>query len=266
MVSPTLLVCLRKSSRCSASNSCCFRSLALRLTVLCFPLFTGCGAGGDSALDPARANLLLAHGQDSQRPTITLNPTTLDFSATQGASNPADQAVPVSNSGTGTLNWTVSSPAPWLALFPVSGSAPASFNATAIVAGLAAGTYSTTITVTATGATNTPESIPVTFTVSIAASSPPPPAPATASVTLTWNPETDPSVVGYYVHYGPQSQNSAGSCAYAQSTYYPVSSLTNTSSPTAILNGLATGTTWFFAVSAYNGVEGPCSNEVSKST
>jgi hypothetical protein len=82
---------------------------------------------------------------------------------------------------------------------------------------------------------------------------------------LAWNAQTDPSVVGYYVHFDIQSPNSAGSCAYSQSIYYSLRSLANAASPTATISGLTTGMTYYFAVSAYNGsLESLCSNEVAK--
>ena len=200
--------------------------------------------------------------------TISLNPTSLTFSAIQGGTDPAGQAVAISNSASGTLTWSVSTTASWLTLSPLSGTAPSSFNATASISGLAAGTYSTTITVTATGATNTPQTIPVTATVSA-----PPPTTSTSTsattaspVSLAWDAETDPTVVGYYMHYGTQSPNSPGSCVYALSSYYPITSLSNASLPSVAINNLTAGTTYYFAVSAYNGVESACSNEVSKAT
>jgi BACON domain-containing protein/fibronectin type III domain protein len=260
--------------------------------VFCLPLLTGCGAGGGSATDQAIASPgngngnAYGLGKDS---TISLSPTGLAFSATQGGSDPAAQTVTISNSGTGTLNWSVSTTAGWLSLSSVSGTAPASFTVTAITPGLAAGTYSTTITVTGVGATNTPQTIPVDLTVAASTSSTSTSTSSTstststsstsssttstststittASASLSWNPDTDPSVVGYYVHYGLQSPNSAGSCTYTQSTYYSLASLSNKLSPTVTVSGLATGTTYYFAVSAYNGVESACSNEASKAT
>lgn len=100
--------------------------------------------------------------------TITLAPTSLTFSATQGGSNPAGQAVTISNSGTGTLSWSVSTTAAWLSLSPLAGTAPGSFTVTTNVSGLAAGTYTSTIAVTGSGATNSPQSIPVTLTITAA--------------------------------------------------------------------------------------------------
>ena len=77
-----------------------------------------------------------------------------------------------------------------------------------------------------------------------------------ASASLAWDPVN--GVSGYIVHYGTQSPGSPGSCAYAQSAY--------SSTPTATVSGLAANTAYFFAVSAYNGLESPCSAELSTVT
>jgi hypothetical protein len=60
----------------------------------------------------------------------------------------------------------------WLTVSPTSGAAPQTLQATATVAGLAAGTYMGHITITAPGAQSSPTSITVTLTVG--AGSPPP--------------------------------------------------------------------------------------------
>ncbi|WP_455388622.1 fibronectin type III domain-containing protein [Petrachloros mirabilis] len=86
----------------------------------------------------------------------------------------------------------------------------------------------------------------------------PPPATSGVSASLAWDPVPDSSVIGYFVHYGTQSSNFAGSCAYAQSTF--------SSSPSATVTGLAPNTTYYFAVSAYNGLESACSSEVAAVT
>ena len=77
-----------------------------------------------------------------------------------------------------------------------------------------------------------------------------------ASPSLAWDPVG--SVAGYYVHYGTHTPNDPGSCAYDQSTF--------SSTPTATLTGLAEHTRYYFAVSAFNGLEGVCSAEVSTVT
>lgn len=98
-------------------------------------------------------------------PTISVSPSSLSFSATQGGANPANQTISISNSGGGTLNWTASDDATWLTVSPSSGTAPSTLTASVSISGLAAGTFNATITISATGATNTPVSVPVTLTV-----------------------------------------------------------------------------------------------------
>jgi hypothetical protein len=82
-------------------------------------------------------------------------------------------------------------------------------------------------------------------------------APAGSAVaSLAWDPV--PDVHGYVLYYGPSSPGSPGSCAYAQSTF--------TSNTSVTVTGLANNTTYYFAVSAHNGLESACSAEVSTVT
>jgi hypothetical protein len=85
-------------------------------------------------------------------------------------------------------------------------------------------------------------------------------APGSAGVTasLEWNPVQDPSVSTYFVHYGRQSPGQQGSCAYESSM--------PADSPSATITNLDPNTLYYFTVSAYNGLESPCSNEVSTVT
>jgi hypothetical protein len=73
---------------------------------------------------------------------------------------------------------------------------------------------------------------------------------------LSWDPVS--RVLGYFIHYGPQSPGSPGSCAYAHSVF--------SSTPAATVAGLEANTTYYFAVSSYNGLESACSGEVSTVT
>lgn len=84
------------------------------------------------------------------------------------------------------------------------------------------------------------------------------PGSAGATATLEWNPVPDPSVSAYFVHYGRQSPHQSGSCAYEHSM--------SVDSPSATLTNLDPDTHYYFAVSAYNGLESVCSNEVSTVT
>jgi hypothetical protein len=96
-----------------------------------------------------------------------VSPASLSFSGVQGAASPAAKTASVTNTGSGTLDVSVSDDASWLTVTPASATAPATLTATASTTGLTAGTYTATITVTATsaGATGSPKTIAVTLTV-----------------------------------------------------------------------------------------------------
>ena len=81
---------------------------------------------------------------------------------------------------------------------------------------------------------------------------------AGATAILTWDPVADPTVSGYYVHYGTQRPAIDGSCAYEYSQFV--------STPTATITNLARNTTYYFAVSAFNGLESTCSSEIPATT
>lgn len=105
-------------------------------------------------------------------PTIGLSATTLSFSAVQGGSNPANKTISISNSGSGTLSWTATGSASWLSLSPASGTGAGTISVAVNTSGLSIGTVSTPITIAATGATNTPQTVTVSLTIT-AASLPP---------------------------------------------------------------------------------------------
>lgn len=77
-------------------------------------------------------------------------------------------------------------------------------------------------------------------------------ASPTASKSLAWDQVN--GVHGYLVYYGTESPGVDGSCAYAQSVF--------TSTPSVTVTGLAPKSTYYFAVSAFNGLESPCSTEI----
>ena len=142
----------------------------------------------------------------------------------------------------------MSDSASWLSVSPASGSSSSSTLTSAVnTTGLAAGTYNAVLTVTASGATNSPRSIPVSLTLSAAVA-------GTAGLSWDGNGETDLS--GYKVYKGTSS-----------GTYgAPVATLPKTTTSYTV-TGLQTGTTYFFAITAYDnaGNDSPPSSEVSKS-
>jgi len=84
------------------------------------------------------------------------------------------------------------------------------------------------------------------------------PGNAGATASLAWSPVPDRSVFAYFVHYGRQSPGQQGSCTYESSM--------SVDSPSATITNLEPNTLYYFTVSAYNGLESACSNEVSTVT
>ena len=182
--------------------------------------------------------------------TIGFSPASLAFSGTVGGTNPAAQAFALTNTGGGTLSWTLSDNATWLQLNTVSGTTTTetdTISASVTTSGLAAGTYNGIITVTASGASNNPRQIPVSLTLS---------ATVAGTASLTWNANTDSDLAGYKVYQGTSSG------IYTA----PVATIPKTTTSYTVA-GLQTGTSYFFIITAYDnaGNESLHSNEVSKS-
>lgn len=78
------------------------------------------------------------------------------------------------------------------------------------------------------------------------------------SIGLVWDSVEDSSILGYYIHYGKRSPKQSGSCAYDQELFV--------TSRHGTVTNLDPGLTYYFAVSAYNGLESGCSNEVFVNT
>lgn len=116
-------------------------------------------------------------------PAVGASPTSLAISAVAGGGNPAARTLGITNTGGGTLNFTISDDAPWLSVTPTSGTAPQNLSVSVDTTGLAAGTYNGTISITAPGAVGSPTSVPVTLTVSAAAT----PVLAVAPASLTFS-------------------------------------------------------------------------------
>lgn len=99
--------------------------------------------------------------------SIVLNPTSLTPTTTQGSNAPAGSFT-VRNGGSGTINYTISDNSSWLSETPTSGDSSGETDTITVnytTSGLTAGTYNATITVTAAGVSNSPQTIPVTLTV-----------------------------------------------------------------------------------------------------
>jgi uncharacterized protein (TIGR03437 family) len=106
---------------------------------------------------------------------LSVLPATLTFTPVEGGGNPAPVNIAVANTGAGTLPWTATasgSPS-WLSISPASGNTAAVMAVGVNVAGLAAGSYQSTITV-ASGSQQ--RSVAVALTVQ-------PPSPAQFALT-----------------------------------------------------------------------------------
>lgn len=125
-------------------------------------------------------------GSTSAPPALSVAPSTLAFGVEAGAADPPTRTLAVANTGGGTLSFTTADDAPWLSVTPASGTAPRDLTVAVDTSGLAAGTYTGSVTVTASGATGSPRSIPVTLTVT----APAPPVLAVAPTGLAFSGQT----------------------------------------------------------------------------
>ena len=111
-------------------------------------------------------------------PSIGLSAQAVSFAATAGGANPPAQAIGIVNAGGGALSglsvavaYASGQPAGWLTNATLNqSSAPATLALQSSVGVLVAGTYSATVSVSSPVASNSPATITVTFTVSVAPS------------------------------------------------------------------------------------------------
>lgn len=185
-------------------------------------------------------------------------PTMLSFQAVQGGTNPPSQFVNILKNNDRTLSWSSNDNATWVSLSPTTGSITNSAQISVSVnpTGLAAGTYTGTVTVSVKKGGNI--SVPVTLTVTSestpSATSTTLSSSSATTATLSWSPSTSTNLAGYKVYVGTASAVYSSSLSVGNVTSYTVSNL-------------GVGSTYYFAVAAYNtsGIESSFSNEVSKS-
>ena len=127
---------------------------------------TSTGATGSPISIPVTLNVVAPQ-------TISVSPTTLNFSAIVGQPSPSAQTASVTSSGSGTPFSATAAAAnngTWLSVSPTSGVTPAQLTVTVASQSLAAGNYSGTITITSPNSAN-----PVTLTVNLTVASIPTP-------------------------------------------------------------------------------------------
>jgi len=172
--------------------------------------------------------------------TLNVSPSSLTFTATQGAANPATQTLAV----TSNTSWSVSENASWLTVNPLTASNNSSLTVSVNTATASVGANSATITLTGGGTTRT---VNVTLTLN---------ATSTSSAALTWDPNTDPDLASYRIYQSttPGLYGTAIATVPAGASTYTVT-------------GLTMGSTYYFRITAVDsaGNESLPSNEVSKS-
>ncbi|MGH7232362.1 MAG: BACON domain-containing protein [Nitrospiraceae bacterium] len=92
----------------------------------------------------------------------------MTFTAMEAGSNPKNQTLNITNTGGGTLSWTVTENATWLSLDPTSGTTTTETDIITVnvnIAGLSSNTYSAMITLSTVGAPAA-QQIPVTLILS----------------------------------------------------------------------------------------------------
>jgi hypothetical protein len=191
--------------------------------------------------DPAYNNLnppdVSVVNQDNEPfvpPRISLSAVGMSFSASQGGSNPSSQSMSITNTGNGTLNWSLTVDQPWLTINPTSGSVDYGIldfmTVSADITGLPSGVYNAIITITDPAASNSPQTLGVTLTIL-----PPPPTP-----TIT-NPATPVS-------------NTLSSPALISGTSSPGATSVTWANLTTGQSGVATGTdNWVASVPLVGG-------------
>ncbi|MBN1349620.1 FG-GAP repeat protein [candidate division KSB1 bacterium] len=138
---------------------------------------TGLEAGAYQARisidDPNAANnpaeVIVALTVISNEPIINASTSSVQFTAYQGASNPASQNLTITNGGNGELLWSAAEEPDqgWLSLGNVSGSSGDQVTISADISGLTAGTYAGTMRISDPNASNTPLDIPVELEIEL---------------------------------------------------------------------------------------------------
>lgn len=109
---------------------------------------------------------ILSYSATTTSPILQVNQKNLYFTAQANGSVSASQPLLISNGGGGNLPWeiTLSNPGTWLSCTPMQGSNPGTVLVFADNHSLAAGVYTETITISSPLASNSPQTVTVTFT------------------------------------------------------------------------------------------------------
>lgn len=98
-------------------------------------------------------------------PQISLSRSRLNFGSVIGEGTTNSQSFLVSNSSVGTLSWSATDDKPWLSCTPASGTNSGVVTVSVNATGLSRGSYTGTITVSDSNASNSPQTLSVSFNV-----------------------------------------------------------------------------------------------------
>jgi hypothetical protein len=108
------------------------------------------------------------------QPEITVDRNRLNFGAVSSGVHTGPQHFRITNGGTGTLNWNVSTNKPWLSVTPSSGTGAGKVTVSISPEGLTAGLQTGTITVADSSNVSSPQTVTVDLSVITAAADQPP--------------------------------------------------------------------------------------------
>jgi len=130
-------------------------------------IISGQGASNSPLSIPVSLTVSAPVAAVPAQPVISVTPSVITVSCVQG-SNASSTSLDVGNSGSGTLDFTVYDNVSWLSCAPSGGSSSGPHAPVTVffeTASLGSGSYSGAVTISSSGASNTPQTIPVTLTV-----------------------------------------------------------------------------------------------------
>ena len=191
-------------------------------------------------------------------PQLTVTPPQLDFGSSQSSST-----ITIKNTGTGTINWTVTKSEAWILPSVPSGSttnlSPSSVTISVDRNGLVVNNYSGTVTVNSNAGNQT-----VAIKMEVASGSIPAPvlqlvSKTQTSITIGWTKATSTSFASYKIY-----RSAVGGVTESATL---LTTITNANTNTYTDNGLNNSTTYYYKVYIYNTANiGSGSNEISATT
>jgi parallel beta-helix repeat protein len=101
------------------------------------------------------------------QPEISLSRTQINVTALEGSTTSKIESFSISNSGSGTLDWSVTDNVGWIGVSPTSGTNSGTITVTINPSGLSVEEYKGTVTVSSTNAINSPQTVTVYLTINL---------------------------------------------------------------------------------------------------